>query len=50
MLRFDDTDVARSRAEYAESIATDLTWLGIAPDVTVRQSERFALYDAATER
>ena len=50
ILRFDDTDLARSKQEYAESIETDLHWLGIPPDVVVRQSERFALYDAAAER
>ena len=31
ILRFDDTDTARSRADYAEQIETDLRWLGIAP-------------------
>ncbi|WP_243367682.1 glutamate--tRNA ligase [Microvirga solisilvae] len=50
ILRFDDTDLVRSKQEYADSIETDLKWLGIPPDVTVRQSERFALYDAAAER
>ena len=51
ILRFDDTDLARSKQEYADSIETDLEWLGIPPDVIVRQSERFALYDdAAAER
>ena len=50
ILRFDDTDTERSRAEYAEAIETDLTWLGIAPDLVVRQSARVALYDAAAER
>lgn len=50
ILRFDDTDLARSKQEYADSIETDLHWLGIPPDVVVRQSERFALYDAAAER
>ena len=50
VLRFDDTDVARSRQEYADSIEVDLAWLGIKPDVLVRQSERFALYDAAVQR
>ncbi|MBF9196893.1 glutamate--tRNA ligase [Microvirga terrestris] len=50
ILRFDDTDVARSKQEYADSIETDLHWLGIPPDVVVRQSERFALYDAAAEQ
>ena len=28
----------------------DLAWLGIPPDIVVRQSERFALYDEAAER
>lgn len=50
ILRFDDTDVERSRAEYAESIVVDLAWLGIRPDLTLRQSERFPLYAAAVER
>ena len=47
ILRFDDTDLERSRAEYAEAISADLAWLGIVPDQTVRQSERVPLYDAA---
>jgi len=50
VLRFDDTDLARSRQEYADSIEADLAWLGIPPDVVVRQSERFDLYDDAAER
>lgn len=50
ILRFDDTDVQRSRAEYATSILADLRWLGIEPDRTLRQSERFAAYDQAAER
>ncbi len=50
ILRFDDTDTARSRAEYAEAIVEDLAWLGINPDQTVRQSERLALYEAAVEK
>ncbi|TKT76856.1 glutamate--tRNA ligase [Aquamicrobium sp. LC103] len=50
ILRFDDTDVARSRQEYADQIQKDLHWLGIRPDVTVHQSARFATYDAAVEK
>src|SRR5215208_6241030 len=50
VLRLDDTDLERSRDEYAEAIERDLAWLGSAPDVTVRQSDRFALYDEAAER
>jgi glutamyl-tRNA synthetase len=50
ILRFDDTDVERSRAEYAEAIEVDLAWLGIRPDVVCPQSERIPLYDSAAER
>jgi glutamyl-tRNA synthetase len=50
ILRFDDTDVERSRAEYAEAIEADLAWLGIKPDLTRRQSERIAAYDEAVAR
>lgn len=50
VLRFDDTDKERSKSEFAEAIAEDLNWLGIIPDVTARQSERFALYDEAAQK
>ncbi len=50
ILRFDDTDLERSKAEYADSIEADLAWLGIQPDQIERQSERVALYDAAAEK
>jgi glutamyl-tRNA synthetase len=50
VLRFDDTDVARSRQEYADQIQKDLHWLGVRPDVTVHQSARFDTYAAAIER
>ncbi|HZH50318.1 MAG TPA: glutamate--tRNA ligase [Microvirga sp.] len=50
VLRFDDTDLERSKREYAEAIEFDLKWLGVPPDVTVRQSERFELYDDVAER
>jgi glutamyl-tRNA synthetase len=50
ILRFDDTDVERSRAEYAEAIEVDLAWLGVRPDFVCRQSERISLYDSAAER
>lgn len=46
LLRLDDTDVERSRAEYAEGIRADLAWLGLTPDGEVKQSDRFALYEA----
>ena len=50
VLRYDDTDLARSTREFADAIAVDLAWLGIVPDLTVRQSERVALYDAAADK
>jgi glutamyl-tRNA synthetase len=50
VLRYDDTDRERSKQEHAEAIAVDLAWLGIHPHLVVRQSDRFALYDAAADR
>ncbi|MFY8150870.1 MAG: glutamate--tRNA ligase family protein, partial [Hyphomicrobiales bacterium] len=49
MLRYDDTDLARSKPEYAAAIAEDLAWLGITPDLVISQSQRLSLYDAAAE-
>lgn len=50
LLRYDDTDVSRSTAEFAKAIAEDLAWLGIVPDESFRQSDRIAIYDAAAAR
>ena len=50
LLRLDDTDAARSSDAAAQGIRDDLAWLGLTPDAEVRQSERFALYDAALAR
>lgn len=50
VLRFDDTDLERSRREYADAIEADLAWFGVKPDLMVRQSDRIALYDAAAEK
>ncbi len=50
VLRFDDTDRERSKVEYADAISADLAWLGVAPDVVVRQSDRFPLYEDVAER
>ncbi|RXR27555.1 glutamate--tRNA ligase [Sphingobium fluviale] len=46
LLRLDDTDIERSRPEYADGIRADLAWLGLTPDDEVKQSDRFALYEA----
>lgn len=50
LLRLDDTDTARSKAEYADALAEDLRWLGLDWDESFRQSDRGALYAAAAER
>lgn len=50
ILRYDDTDTARSTKEYADGIAADLDWLGIKPHRVEWQSKRFARYDAMVEK
>lgn len=49
ILRYDDTDTARSTEEYARGIATDLDWLGITPARVEWQSKRFSRYDAVAD-
>ena len=49
LLRLDDTDLERSRPEYADAIRADLTWLGLHWDAEEKQSERFALYEERFE-
>lgn len=46
LLRIDDTDLERSKAEYVDAIRADLAWLGFDIDGEERQSARFALYEA----
>ena len=46
VLRIDDTDAERSEERFVDAIAADLAWLGLEPDLVVRQSARFALYQA----
>lgn len=50
LLRSDDTDQERSTKAYEDGIQDDLRWLGLGWDEFARQSERFAEYDAVTER
>ena len=47
VLRIDDTDTERSRAEYETGIETDLMWLGLKWDRKENQSKRFESYDSA---
>ena len=50
VLRYDDTDTARSTQEFADGIATDVAWLGIRPHRVEWQSKRFARYDEVANR
>lgn len=45
VLRFDDTDLERSKQEYIDGIGVDLDWLGIKPDEIYYQSKRFDRYN-----
>lgn len=45
LLRIDDTDTVRVRAEYLAGIREALAWLGLDYATEVRQSERSALYE-----
>lgn len=47
VLRIEDIDRQRSRAEYAMQIDDDMRWLGLDWDERYVQSERFALYEDA---
>lgn len=49
-LRFDDTDLERSRDDYADQIRKDLAWLGLTYDQEIRQSDRLPLYQQAAEK
>ncbi|MEI7601432.1 MAG: glutamate--tRNA ligase [Aestuariivirga sp.] len=50
VLRYDDTDTARSKQEFADGIATDIEWLGIRPARVEWQSKRFGRYDEVANR
>lgn len=49
ILRMDDTDLERSKKEYADQIQDDLDWLGIHHSHFYRQSDRMNRYDRAIE-
>jgi glutamyl-Q tRNA(Asp) synthetase len=51
LLRIEDIDPGRSRAEHVDAIISDLIWLGLEWDgEIVYQSERLALYAEALDR
>ncbi len=49
LLRIDDTDRERSKAEYEEAIEDSLTWLGLNWDEKANQKDRLARYDEQIE-
>ena len=50
VLRIDDTDLARSTADFEHAIELDLRWLGLDWDERHNQSKQFDRYEAAAER
>lgn len=50
MLRIDDTDFARSKKEYEDSMRESLKWLGLTWSSEARQSARFERYKEITEK
>jgi glutamyl-Q tRNA(Asp) synthetase len=51
LLRIEDIDITRCRAEFETAISEDLHWLGLAwPEPVRRQSEHIADYAAALKR
>lgn len=50
LLRIEDIDGVRSRAELAEAFRTDLAWLGLEWEEVPAQSTRLASYAEAVER
>lgn len=51
ILRMEDVDQTRVRAEYEQAIYDDMAWLGVTyPQPAMRQSTRQPAYDAALEK
>jgi len=51
LLRIEDIDQPRCRAEFEQAIYDDLRWLGLDwPEPVMRQSDRLGAYDAALAR
>ena len=50
MLRIDDTDRLRSKAEYEDAIRDALEWLGLSWSEEARQSARVERYNEVTEK
>ena len=49
ILRFDDTDLERSKDEYVQQIKADMAWMGLDYANEVKQSDRLDRYKAAAD-
>jgi len=47
LMRLDDTDLERSRPEYADAILADMRWMGLDWDAFARETDRTDRYAAA---
>jgi glutamyl-tRNA synthetase len=50
LLRFDDTDLKRTKEEYKEVILKDLDWLNIKYSKLISQNDRLDIYNLAKEK
>ncbi|MCP4395219.1 MAG: glutamate--tRNA ligase [Alphaproteobacteria bacterium] len=50
ILRFDDTDVERSKTEYADAIIEDINWIGIKYSHLEKQTDRISSYEEVTDK
>ena len=50
LLRIDDTDTERSKAEYTQAIEEDMRWLGLTWDSEEHQSTRIGRYKIASDK
>jgi glutamyl-tRNA synthetase len=50
ILRFDDTDLERSKEEYKEAILKDMEWLNLTIDESFKQSDRLSRYQEAIQK
>jgi len=50
MLRMDDTDIERSKPEYAQAIQDELKWLGLDWDIFAKQSDRLDRYEEVKQK
>jgi glutamyl-tRNA synthetase len=50
LLRFDDTDLKRTKSEYKSGILEDLKWLGIEYELLISQNDNLDIYKKAAKQ